>query len=228
MTQTPEIWTPHDYQRRAVEFMITRGSGQLFLDPGMGKTAITLQAIQVLRRAEAVKKVLIIAPLRPVYAVWPVEIAKWINFQHLRISVLHGPGKEKRVHDNAHIHIINPDGLNFLSHEIRKMGTFPYEMLVIDEISMFKNVRSQRFKVLQTIAGKFKRRFGLTGSPAPNSLLDVFGPMLIVDQGATFGTYITRFKSEYFQPVGYGGFTWVLQPGAEDKIHAALANSKGP
>jgi SNF2 family DNA or RNA helicase len=97
-------------------------------------------------------------------------------------------------------------------------------MLIVDEISYLKNTRTQRFKALAPFLDQFKRRFGLTGSPAPNSLMDIFGPQLVIDRGATFGKYITHFRTNYFFPTGYGGYTWALQPGAEEKIHEALAN----
>jgi SNF2 family DNA or RNA helicase len=192
------------------------------LDPGLGKTSITLEAFKILKRAEAVKKALIVAPLRPAYAVWPEEISKWDNFNELSISVLHGPNKDKYLFDKADIHVINFEGLQWLS---KKMAgkTFHYDMLVIDEISYLKNTRTERFKSLAPFLDKFKRRFGLTGSPAPNSLMDVFGPQLVIDRGATFGRFITHFRTNYFYQTGYGGYTWSLKPGADDKIYELLA-----
>ena len=216
------FWNPHPYQKKAVEFLVTNGSGQLWLDPGLGKTSITLEAFKILKRAEAVKKALIVAPLRPAYAVWPEEISKWDNFNELSISVLHGPNKDKYLFDKADIHVINFEGLQWLS---KKMAgkTFHYDMLVIDEISYLKNTRTERFKSLAPFLDKFKRRFGLTGSPAPNSLMDVFGPQLVIDRGATFGRFITHFRTNYFYQTGYGGYTWSLKPGADDKIYELLA-----
>jgi SNF2 family DNA or RNA helicase len=216
------FWNPHPYQKKAVEFLVTNGSGQLWLDPGLGKTSITLEAFKILKRAEAVKKALIVAPLRPAYAVWPEEISKWDNFNELSISVLHGTNKDKYLFDKADIHVINFEGLQWLS---KKMAgkTFHYDMLVIDEISYLKNTRTERFKSLAPFLDKFKRRFGLTGSPAPNSLMDVFGPQLVIDRGATFGRFITHFRTNYFYQTGYGGYTWSLKPGADDKIYELLA-----
>jgi hypothetical protein len=141
----------------------------------------------------------------------------------MSISVLHGPTKDKKLHDNSLIHVINFEGLQWLSMTLRRLGIkMPYDMLVVDEISYLKNTRTQRFKALSPMLDQFKRRFGLTGSPAPNSLMDIFGPQLVIDRGATFGKYITHFRTNYFYPTGYGGYTWQIQAGAEEKIHEAL------
>ena len=219
------LWNPHQYQQNAVKFLVENGSGQLWLDPGLGKTSITLEAIKILKAANAINKVLILAPLRPCYAVWPDEIQKWDNFNGMSISVLHGSTKDKKLHDNSLIHVINFEGLQWLSTTLRRLGIkMPYDMLVVDEISYLKNTRTQRFKALSPMLDQFKRRFGLTGSPAPNSLMDIFGPQLVIDRGATFGKYITHFRTNYFYPTGYGGYTWQIQAGAEEKIHEALAN----
>ena len=219
------LWNPHQYQQNAVKFLVEIGSGQLWLDPGLGNTSITLEAIKILKAANAISKVLILAPLRPCYAVWPDEIEKWDNFNGMSISVLHGSTKDKKLHDNSLIHVINFEGLQWLSTTLRRLGIkMPYDMLVVDEISYLKNTRTQRFKALSPMLDQFKRRFGLTGSPAPNSLMDIFGPQLVIDRGATFGKYITHFRTNYFYPTGYGGYTWQIQAGAEEKIHEALAS----
>lgn len=219
------LWNPHTYQLNAAKFLLERGSGQLWLDPGLGKTSVVLQVIKTLFFAKSIKKVLVVAPLRPCYAVWPVEIKLWDNFNMLSCSVLHGPNKDKLITDQSTIHVINFEGLQWLSRTLRKLGmAFPYDLLVIDEISYLKNTRTQRFKTLVPMLDHFKRRFGLTGSPAPNSLMDIFGPQLAIDRGASLGRFITHFRTEYFYQTGYGGYTWAIKPEAEDKIYAKLAD----
>ena len=213
-------WNPHPYQMKAVQFLVENGSGQLWLDPGLGKTSITLQALKILRAAKAINKVLILAPLRPTYAVWPEEISKWDNFNDLTISILHGQNKDHRHGDKSFIHVINFEGLQWLA----KKNHFPYDALIVDEISYLKNTRTERFKALSPMLNNFKRRFGLTGSPAPNSLMDVFGPQLVIDRGATFGKYITHFRTAYFHPTGYGGYEWALKVNADKEIYEKLAN----
>jgi len=217
------LWQPHEYQKKAVRFLVDNGSGQLWLDPGLGKTSITLQAIKTLQAFGSIRKTLIIAPLRPAYAVWPIEIKKWDNFSRLTISVLHGPNKDKYLDDKSDIHVINFEGLQWLAKTLAGKP-FPYDMLVVDEISYLRNTRTERFKSLTPFLDKFKRRFGLTGSPAPNSLMDIFGPQLVIDRGATFGRFITHFRTNYFYQTGYGGYTWALKSGSDTKIYDALAD----
>jgi SNF2 family DNA or RNA helicase len=216
-------WEPHEYQKKAVKFLVEHGSGQLWLDPGLGKTSITLETFKVLKAAGAVKKALIVAPLRPAYAVWPEEIKKWDNFADLKISVLHGPTKDRSLIDKADIHVINFEGLQWLSKSLAGKP-FPYDLLVVDEISYLRNTRTERFKCLSPFLDKFKRRFGLTGSPAPNSLMDIFGPQLVIDRGATFGRFITHFRTNYFYQTGYGGYTWALKADSADKIYELLGD----
>jgi SNF2 family DNA or RNA helicase len=155
--------------------------------------------------------------------VWPIEIKKWDNFSRLTISVLHGPNKDKYLDDKSDIHVINFEGLQWLAKTLAGKP-FPYDMLVVDEISYLRNTRTERFKSLTPFLDKFKRRFGLTGSPAPNSLMDIFGPQLVIDRGATFGRFITHFRTNYFYQTGYGGYTWALKSGSDTKIYDALAD----
>jgi SNF2 family DNA or RNA helicase len=218
------FWKPHQYQLNAVKFLLESGSGSLWLEPGLGKTSITLQVIKSLKAAKQIRKVLILAPLRPAHAVWGPEILKWENFENLTYTVLHGAKKDELINENTDIHILNFDGLAWFSNIIARRGVFDYDLLVIDEISYLRNTRTQRFKALSPLLDKFKRRFGLTGSPAPNSLLDIFGPQLVIDRGATFGKYISHFRTKYFYQTGYGGYEYKLLPNAEQQIYEALAN----
>jgi len=215
------FWEPHEYQKEAVKFLIERGSGQLWLDPGLGKTAIVLSAFRALRLAGMAKKMLVIAPLRPTYTVWPNETKKWEQFAGYSVGVLHGVKKDKTLKAAHDIYVINFEGLGWLSNRLRDQP-WPFEILVIDEISYMKNPQTQRFKTVKPLLNKFDRRWGLTGSPAPNSLLDIFGPQFLVDQGATFGPYVTRFKEEYFYPSGFNGYEWKLQHDGEARIQKKL------
>lgn len=215
------FWEPHEYQKEAVKFLVEKGSAALWLDPGLGKTAIVLSAYRTLRLKGLAKKMLVIAPLRPVHGVWPPEAKKWEQFADYSVGVLHGGNKGKVLKQNHDIYVINFEGLGWLSSQLNGKD-WPFQILTVDEISYMKNTQTQRFKTLKPVLDKFDRRWGLTGSPAPNSLLDIFGPQLILDQGATFGPYISRFRTEYFYPSGYGGYEWKLQSDGEARIHAAL------
>ena len=215
------FWEPHEYQKEAVKFLVERGSAALWLDPGLGKTAIVLSAFRALKSKGVAKKMLVIAPLRPVYGVWPTEAQKWEQFQHYSVGVLHGGKKDKALQKDHDIYVINFEGLNWLASKLNGKP-WPFEILVVDEISYMKNTQTQRFKTLKPLLNKFDRRWGLTGSPAPNSLLDIFGPQFIIDQGATFGPYISRFRTEYFYPSGYNGYEWKLQADGEKRIQEKL------
>ena len=215
------FWEPHEYQKEAVKFLVERGSGSLWLDPGLGKTSVALSAYRILRTKGLCKKMLIIAPLRPTHAVWPAEAKKWEQFNGYSIGVLHGINKNKVLNQKHDIFVMNFEGIGWLSTQMNGKP-WPFEILVIDEISYLKNTQTQRFKALKPLLNKFDRRWGLTGSPAPNSLLDIFGPQYVIDQGATFGPYVTRFKSEYFYPSGFGGYEWKIKHDGEERIYAAL------
>ncbi len=216
------FWEPHEYQKEAVKFLVEKGSAALWLDPGLGKTAVVLSAYRTLRLKGLAKKMLVIAPLRPVHGVWPPEAKKWEQFEDYSVGVLHGGNKAKVLKQNHDIYVINFEGLGWLSSQLNGKD-WPFQILTVDEISYMKNTQTQRFKTIKPLLDKFDRRWGLTGSPAPNSLLDIFGPQLILDQGATFGPYISRFRTEYFYPSGYGGYEWKLQSDGEARIHEALA-----
>ena len=215
------FWEPHEYQKEAVKFLISKGSGALWLDPGLGKTAVVLSVFRALHTAGTVQKMLVIAPLRPVYGVWPAEVKKWEQFSHFSVGILHGGNKNKVLAQKHHIYVMNFEGINWLSSTLNGKP-WPFDLLVIDEISYLKNTQTQRFKILKPLLNKFTRRWGLTGSPAPNSLMDIFGPQYVIDQGATFGPFISRFRAEYFYPTGFGGYEWKIQPESEQKIYAKL------
>ena len=215
------FWEPHKYQKEAVKFLIERGSASLWLDPGLGKTAIVLSAFKALKAKGLINKMLVLAPLRPTYSVWPVEVKKWEQFENLSVGVLHGGKKDKVLRQNHDIYVMNFEGLNWLSSKLNGKQWI-FDMLVVDEISYLKNTQTQRFKTLKPVLNKFKRRWGLTGSPAPNSLLDIFGPQLIIDQGATFGPYISHFRSEFFYPSGFNGYEWKLKQDGEKRIQEKL------
>ena len=213
-------FNPHEYQSKAIRFCLERACAGLFLSPGLGKTSIMLDVFEVLRAKGLIKQMLVLAPLRVCYSVWPAEVTKWDDFGHLKVGVLHGPDKLITLNDKSYdVLVMNYEGLRWLAGIRAKLP----EMLVIDESSKLKHINTQRFKTLKTMLDKFKRRYILTGSPASNSLLDLFGQLYAMDQGATFGPYITKYRSDYFNQGGFGGYEWRLKPGADIAIHEKLA-----
>lgn len=241
LMERPQPWTPEPYQLEGAQFLLENAAGGLFLDPGFRKTSITLAAIKILKDEGLLNKVLIIAPLRVCYMVWPEEIKKWVDFNHLTCTILHGPQKDKKLLEDSDIYIINPEGLEWLfgvtktkgpnskksqiKYDLKKFNKLGIDTLVIDEVSKFKNSNSDRFRMLKPLLTKFSRRWGLTGSPAPNGLLDLFGIMYTIDLGRSLGQYITHYRTAYFMPMGYGGYDWAPQPGAEERIYSRISPS---
>lgn len=217
-------WQPHDYQIKAVKFMVSQAAGGLLLDPGLGKTSIAMSAFKLLKAKMIVKKMLVIAPLRPALSTWPQEVRKWEEFRHLKLRVLHGTEKGRDLFDpDVDIHVINPEGLPWLTRALANVNGWPWEMLVVDESTRFKHTRSQRFKLLQPMLTRFRRRYILTGSPAPNGLLDLFGQMYLLDLGNSLGRFITHYRLAYFQQAGYMGYEWVLRPGCDKEIYKKIS-----
>lgn len=214
-------WTPRPYMQRAVEHLMARGSAGLALDPGMGKTSITLEAFRQLKAAGQARTMLVIAPLRVCRIVWRQEGQKWTQFRGLRFSLLHGPKKAERLSDDADIWLINPEGVDWLCKQYA-FQPLPFDIVCIDELTRFKNAGGERFKALRPKMSKVRRRWGLTGSLAPNGYMDVFGQQLMLDDGAALGRFITHFRNNYFT-VGYDGWSYDLMPGAEARIITKLA-----
>jgi SNF2 family DNA or RNA helicase len=189
-------------------------------------------------KRQLVSKVLIIAPLRVCHLVWPKEQQKWMDFAELRVVVLHGAKKDELLKQDADIYVINPEGLDWLldTHktktpkgktkvevDLRRWRLLGFDTLIIDELSKFKHVSTNRFKALKLVLHTFGRRWGLTGSPAANGLLDLFGQCYILDQGRSLGPFITHYRSKYFETVDKEGFVWVPKPGAEEAIYERVA-----
>lgn len=213
-------WAPHAYQLRAVDFLLGQNAAALFLDPGLGKTSIVLEAFRRMQANGTAHKMLVVAPLRVVQTVWEQEAAKWEEFRHFRFSVLHGPKKKERLRDDADIWLINPEGCQWLADQFFGRA-LPFDTVVIDELTKFKNYKAVRAKVLRPKLGKVARRFGLTGTPIPNGYMDLFSQFLMLDDGAALGKYITRYRDQYFQP-DFNGFDYVLQPGAGRRIEERI------
>jgi hypothetical protein len=217
-----KTWAPHRYQTRGVEFLIAKKSAGLFLDPGLGKTAIVLEAFRQLKNDGAARRMLVVAPLRVCQLVWRQEGDKWTQFRHLRFSLLHGPKKAKVLKEDADVYLINPEGIPWLVQQFFGKSTLPFDVVCIDELTKFKNHRAKRSRQLRKKIERVKWRWGLTGSPAPNGYEDLFGQILILDGGKTFGTAKTYFLDQYFRQ-GFNGFDWELREGAGAQIERKIA-----
>jgi len=157
--------------------------------------------------------------------VWPHQKDKYAEFASLRVCVLHGKDKEALLADpNYDIYVINPEGLDWLMAptklpQIKKL----FDCLVVDESTKFKNPMTKRFKTLKAMIPHFKRRYILTGTPTPKGLMDLFGQVYILDEGATLGRYITHYRNEFFYPSGFGGYDWKPMTDADKRIGDKIA-----
>jgi len=178
------IFTPYDYQLYAENFILEHDGAGLLLDMGMGKTAITLTAVErLLRDSFDVTKVLVIAPLKPAAETWPAEIQKWEHLQGLTYSLVLGSEKDRTaaLEKEADIYIVNRENVVWLVNFYKKK--WPFDMMVIDELLSFKSPKAQRFRALKRVRAMINRIVGLTGTPAPNGLLDLWAQLYLIDGG---------------------------------------------
>lgn len=219
-------YNPHNYQTYATEFMIKNPVSAVFLDMGLGKTVVTLTAInEMCRDSFLVSKVLVIAPLRVARDTWPAEIEKWNHLKGLTYAVAVGTEAERRAAllQNASVYIINRENLCWL---IEDSGLpFDFDMVVIDELSSFKSHRAKRFRSLLKARPRIKRIVGLTGTPSTNGLMDLWAEFRILDLGKRLGRYITHYRQNYFIPDKRNGmvvFSYKPLPGAEEAIYKQI------
>lgn len=217
LTPSRPSWQPHDYQKRGIRLLLSQSAGGLFLDPGLGKTSICLAALKILKAKGYVSKCLIVAPLRPMYKVWPDEIEKWEDFKDLTYAILHGNIKEHNVRSTADIYLINPEGLLWLDG-LPAADVPAFDCIIIDESTKFKDSTTKRFRILKKILPTVARRWILTGTPVPNGISDLFGQIYILDAGRALGRYITHFRMQYFERSGYNLYEWKPRVGAFDEI----------
>ena len=221
-------FVPKEYQTKTIQRGLNQNNVGLFLPMGLGKTVITLTIIEelLLNRLE-VDKVLVIAPKNVAWSVWTSEVKKWEHLKHLKISRVLGSAAKrvKALEEPADIHVINRENVVWLVEHFGK--NWPFDMVVIDELTSFKNHQSKRWKALRKVRSKINRVIGLTGTPTPNSLLDLWAQVFLLDQGETFGKTFTGYRERYFVPDQrnrHTVFSWRLLTGAEEKIHSAITD----
>lgn len=221
-------YSPHNYQQHTTQFIIDHPESAIFLGMGMGKTISTLTAINdLIRNRFETQKVLVIAPIRVARDTWPEEIKKWDHLKGLRVSPVTGTAKQRTAAANrqADIYTIGRENIPWL---VKHHGNqWPYDMVIIDELSSFKNPQAKRFKALKKVRPKIQRIVGLTGTPAPNSLLDIWAPFRLIDNGQRLGKYITHYRDQYFTPGRRNGtivYNWNLRPGADQAIYNNIAD----
>ena len=220
-------YVPHDHQSYATRFILEHPVAAILLQMGLGKSVITLTAIKELMDKGEIRKVLVIAPLRVARDTWPEEIRKWDHLQGLSFSVAVGPADERRraLASSSQITMINRENVPWLVETLGKR--FDFDMIVVDELSGFKNWQAKRFRALMKVRPLVERIVGLTGTPAPNGFMDLFAEYRLLDMGERLSRFIGRYREAYFTPDRWGNgqvFTWKLRPGAEEEIYRRIAD----
>lgn len=219
-------YVPHEYQEYAKEFIIGQKVSALFLDCGLGKTVITLTAVwELLLDYFEVRKVLVIAPLRVARDTWPGELEKWVHLQGIVMSEVLGSEKERIIalDRRANVYVINRENVDWLVGYCR----WDFDMVVIDELSSFKSHRARRFKAMKKVRPMVKRIVGLTGTPAPNGLIDLWAEIGILDMGQRLGRFIGGYRERFFVPDKRSRdmvFSYKPREGTEDAIYSLLSD----
>ena len=221
-------YKPHNYQTYATRYIEDHPISAVLLDMGLGKTSITLTALNnLLFDSFEAHRILVIAPLRVARDTWFSEADKWDHLQNLICSVAVGTEAERRaaLMKPADIYIINRENIQWLIEDSKL--PFNYDTVVVDELSSFKNYQAKRFRALMKVRPKVKRIIGLTGTPSSNGLMDLWAEFRLLDLGARLGRFISHYRLEYFQPDKRNGqviFTYKPLPGAEQRIYNKIAD----
>jgi SNF2 family DNA or RNA helicase len=220
-------YQPYEYQTFSTDFILNHKAAGLFLEPGLGKTVITLTSISALLYDYFdATKVLVIAPLRVARDTWGRECEKWEHLKGLTISKVLGSEKERKMalYTKADIYVINRENVEWLI----KTKEWDFDTVIIDELSSFKSPSAKRFRALKKVRHKIKRIVGLTGTPAPNGLLDIWSQIYLLDGGERLGRTYSGYRSRYFHPQKYinGGIPadYAINEGAEEKIYEKISD----
>ena len=221
-------YVPHDYQQYATEYIKSHPVAAVLLDMGLGKTAISLTALlDLLFDSFEAHRILVIAPLRVARDTWPAEIEKWDHLNMLTYSVAVGTEKDRKaaLMRDADIYIINRENVQWL---VEQSGIpFTFDMVIVDELSSFKNHQSKRFKALMKVRPRIKRIVGLTGTPSANGLMDLWAEFKVLDMGQRLGRFIGMYRNNYFRPDKRNGqiiYSYKLLPGADKAIYKQISD----
>lgn len=219
-------YKPHDYQTFATDFVLEHPACGLILDMGLGKSVITLTALwSLLLDSFDVGKVLVVAPKRVAENTWPAELKKWEHLDGLTWSLVLGSEKDRRaaLQRRAKIYIINRENVTWLVDNYR----WDFDTLVIDELSSFKSSKAQRFRALKRVRPRISRVIGLTGTPQPNGLLDLWPQMYLLDMGKRLGRFVGGYRERFFLPDKRNReviYSYKPKEGAEEKIYELISD----
>ncbi len=220
------IYRPYEYQTKATQFVLDHPECGLLLDMGLGKSVITLTAIQELIDECEISRTLVVAPKKVAETTWTTEAAKWSHLQSLKVAKVMGSEKKRKMAlaEKADVYVIGRDNFVWLVGQYG--GQLPYDVLVIDELTSFKNSKSQRFKAMRIARPSVKRVIGLTGTPAPNGLIDLWGQMYCIDMGRRLGTSVTKYRECHFETHKWNNIVvrCDVKKGHEDIIRNSIAD----
>lgn len=223
-------YNPHSYQQRATDLVVEKKNVGLFLDMGLGKTVITLTAVnELIYDRFEVSRVLVIAPKRVAEDTWTREHKKWDHLRELRISKVLGTvqQRKKALEQDADVYVIGRDNVVWLVDHYSKKKYWPFDMIIIDELSSFKNPQAKRFRALRKILGVTQRVVGLTGTPSPNGLMDLWAQVYLLDRGERLGRTIGAYREKYFRAGarnGYVVYKWEPLKGAKEQIEEKISD----
>lgn len=220
---------PHPYQQYAIDRVVSDPAVGLFLEPGLGKTVITLTAIQELKfNRWQVMRPLVVAPKKVAEATWSSEAAKWDHLKALRVVPILGTEKQRinALYSPGDVWVINRENIPWLADYCR--NEWPFDMVVLDESTSFKNSRSKRFMALKRMRPRINRLVELTGTPSPNGMEDLYAQVYLLDGGVRLGRTLTSFRESFMsQDYAHPGQqyrTYSMLPGADSKIRAAISD----
>ena len=224
------IFKPHEYQCRMIRRIVEQERVGLFLDMGLGKTVITLTAVRELLDDFAAARILVIAPKRVAEDTWTREREKWDHLHSLRVSCMTGTQRQRlqALDRDADVYVLGRDNVQWLvGHFIDTRKPWPFDMVVVDELSSFKNPQAKRFKALRKILPMVDRVVGLTGTPSPNGLMDLWAEVFLLDRGERLGKTLGWYREKWFRPamqVGYTVYKWSPVKGAEKEIRERISD----
>lgn len=221
-----KFFRPLEHQELIQQHLRTRKQALIYAGCGLGKTASCLSIVDELFVDCAVKGVLVVAPLRVANLTWPAEVEEWRQFSWMKVANLRTPeGQAAFRRGEAHIYTINYESLPKILGLLlkgKRFKTWPIDLVIWDEVSKAKNPKSKRIRAAKYYLWKIERHWGLTGTPASNGLMDLFGQALLIDRGKSLGTSVTAYKLRYFEPVDYQGRKWEPQEHARKSIYKRL------
>lgn len=220
------MYRPYEYQQVAMDWILDKPRCGLFLDMGLGKTVITLTAVQEMIDDCEVSRVLIVAPKKVAETTWSTEAEKWDHLHGLRVVKVLGTEKQRcaALAERADVYVTGRDNFVWLTGKYG--GKLPFDMLVIDELTSFKSPKSERFKAMRIAVSGVRRVVGLTGTPAPNGLIDLWAQMYCIDQGERLGKSVTRYREAYFETHRWNNIIvrCTVRKGCEEIIRAKIAD----